>query len=47
MEASAITKMVEDAFYNHFFIIDAIISDDDSTIRAITRPVGSVMLQKI
>ena len=29
MEASAFLKMVEDAFYNRFFIIDAIVSDDD------------------
>ena len=35
MEASAILKMVEDAFYNRFFIIDIILSNDDSTIQAV------------
>ena len=34
MEASAILKMVEDAFLNRFFVIDIIVSDDDSTMRA-------------
>ena len=34
MEASAILKMVDDAFYNKFFIVDVIVSDDDSTMRA-------------
>ena len=34
MEASAILKMVEDAFYNRFFIIDVTVSDDDRTMRA-------------
>ena len=33
MEASAILKMVEDAFYNCFFTIDVIVSDDDITMR--------------
>ena len=33
MEASDILKMVEDAFYNRFFIVDVIVSDDDSTMR--------------
>ena len=37
MEASAILKMVEDALYNWFFIVDAIISDDDSTVRAVLK----------
>ena len=37
MEASAILKMVEDAFYNCFFIIDVIVSDDDSTMRAVLK----------
>ena len=37
MEASAILKMVEDAFYNCFFIIDVIFSDDDSTMRAVLK----------
>ena len=32
MEASAILKIVEDSFYNHFFIIDFVISNDDSTM---------------
>ena len=35
MEASTILKMVEDAFYNHFFIIDVIVSDDNGTMRAV------------
>ena len=30
MEASAILKMVEDAFYDRLFFIDVIVSDDDS-----------------
>ena len=29
--------MVEDAFYNHFFIIEYIVSDDDSTMRAMLK----------
>ena len=37
MEASEILKMVEDAFYNCFFIIDIIVSDDDSTMRAVLK----------
>ena len=37
MEASAILKMVEDAFYNRFFIVDFIVSKDDSTIRAVLK----------
>ena len=37
MEASAILKMVEDAFYNRFFFINVIISDDDSTMRAVLK----------
>ena len=37
MEASAILKMVEDAFYNRFFIIYVIVSDDDSTMRAVLK----------
>ena len=35
MEASAILNMVKDAFYNIFFIIYVIVSDDDSTMRAV------------
>ena len=35
MEASAILKMVEDSFYNRFFIIDVIVSNDDSTMQAV------------
>ena len=27
--------MVDDAFYNHFFIIDVIFSNDDSRLRAV------------
>ena len=37
MEASYILKMVEDAFYNRLFIIDGIVSDDDSTMRAVLK----------
>ena len=37
MEASAILKMVEDAFYNRFFIIDVIVSNDDRTMRAVLK----------
>ena len=29
--------MVEDAYYNRFFIIDVIVSDDDSTMRAVPK----------
>ena len=36
-EAFAILKMVEDAFYNHLFIIDAIVSDNDRTMRAVLK----------
>ena len=35
MEAFEILKMVEDAFYNRLFIIDVIVRDDDSTMRAV------------
>ena len=37
MEASAILKMVEDAFYNRFFIVDVIVSDNDSTMRVVLK----------
>ena len=37
MEASAILKMVEDAFYNRFFIVDVIVSDDDRKMRAVLK----------
>ena len=37
MEASAILKMVEDAFYNHFFIFDVIVIDDDIKIRDVLK----------
>ena len=37
MEASAILNMVEDAFYNQFCIVDIIVSDDDSTMRALLK----------
>ena len=32
MEAAAILKMVEGAYYNRFFIIDVIVSNNDSTM---------------
>ena len=35
--ASAIIQMVEDAFYNRFFIIDVIIRDNDSTIQSVLK----------
>ena len=37
MEASAVLKMVEDALYNRFFIIDVIVSDNESTMRAMLK----------
>ena len=37
MEASAILNMVEDAFYNHFFIIYDVVSDDDSTMLTVLK----------
>ena len=35
MEASAILKMVEDAYYDQFFIIDVIFINDDSIMWAV------------
>ena len=35
MEDFAILKMVEDAFYNRFFIVDVIVSDNESTMQAV------------
>ena len=32
MEAPDILKIVEDTFYNRFFIVDFIVSDNDSTM---------------
>ena len=37
MKTSAIMKMVEDALYNLFSIIDIIIREDDSTILAVIK----------
>ena len=37
MEASYILKMVEYAYYNRFFIMDVIVSDNDSTMRAVLK----------
>ena len=37
MEASEILKMVEDAFYTQFFIIDIIFSNNDSTMQAVLK----------
>ena len=37
MEDFAILKMVEDSFYNSFFIIDVIVRNDDSTMRAVIK----------
>ena len=33
MEASSILNMVEDAFYNHLFIIYVIVINDDITMK--------------
>ena len=35
MEAYEILKMVEDALYNRFFIIDVIVNNNDITMRAV------------
>ena len=37
MEAPSILKMVEDALYNGYFIVDVIVSDNDSTMRAVIK----------
>ena len=37
MEASAILKMVDYEFYNRSFIVGVIVSDDDSTMRAVLK----------
>ena len=37
MEASEILKMVEDAFYNRFFIIDVIVINNDSTMQTLLK----------
>ena len=37
MEAYEILKMVEDASYNRFFIIDFMVSNNDSTMRAVLK----------
>ena len=37
MEASAILKMVQYAFYNCFFIVHVIVSNNDSTMRAVLK----------
>ena len=37
MEAYAILKMVEDALQNRFFIIDVIVSNNDSTMCAVIK----------
>ena len=37
MEDSAILKMVEDAFYNFFLIIDVIFSNDERTLRSVLK----------
>ena len=37
MEASETFKMVEYALYNHFFIIDVIVSEDNSTMRDVIK----------
>ena len=37
MEACDIMKMVEDAFYNLFFIVDVVVSDNDSTMQFVAK----------
>ena len=37
MEASALLKMLDDAFYNYLFVIDCIVINDDSKIRAVLK----------
>ena len=37
MEASYILKMLESAFYDHFFIIDFIVRNYDSTMQAVPK----------
>ena len=37
MEASAILKMVDDAFYNCFFIMDVIVSNHGSTMQVVLK----------
>ena len=37
MEASAVLKMVEDALYDQLFIVDVIVSDNDSTMLAVLK----------
>ena len=37
MEASTIFKMVEDTLYNRSFIVYVIVSDNDSTMRAVLK----------
>ena len=46
MEASAILKMVEYELYNRFFIVDVIVSEDDSTMRDVLKhPLIDVRVQ--
>ena len=35
--ASAILKYLEDTLYNRFFVVDVIVSDDDSTMQAVLK----------
>ena len=37
MEASALLKMLDDAFYNYLFVIDFIVINDDSTMRDVLK----------
>ena len=37
MEASEILKREEDAFYDRFFIVDVIVSDNDGTMQAVLK----------
>ena len=37
MESSTILKMVQDAFYYRYFIVDVIVGDNDSTMRDVLK----------
>ena len=43
MEAATILKMVEDALHDICFIIDVVVSENDSTMRAVIKhpPIGA------
>ena len=47
MEASTILKMVEDDFYNCLFIIDVIVSNNDSTMQDVLKEQSKVALGQV